>query len=143
MILPDVNLLVYAHNADSRQHAAAINWWRNLVSGRDPVAICCASLVGFVRITTHPGIQSNPLSIDEAFEITDSWFEAPNVQWLHPGSRHYSLFQSLLKHVGVGGNLVSDAHLAALALEHNCELHSNDTDFGRFKGLNWVNPLVS
>ena len=104
MILPDVNLLVYAHNAASPFHTTARKWWQELMNQDRPVALCWASLAGFVRIVTHPGIQSHPLPIGEAFTITD-------------------------------------AHLAALAIEHQCELHSNDSDFARFRGFKWVNPL--
>lgn len=141
MILPDINLLVYAHNEASRFHPAAKRWWVQALHGEQPVALCWASLTGFVRIVTHSGIQTNPASIEEALAMVDSWLEHPNLHWLHPGRRHYALFRSLLAVAGVGGNLVTDAHLAALAIEHQCELHSNDADFARFSGLHWVNPL--
>ena len=141
MILPDVNLLVYAHNEASRFHAAAKRWWMDLMLEGRPVGLSWASVMGFVRIVTHPGIQSSPLKVEEALVITDSWFTRTNVQWLQPGSRHYRLFGSLLREVGTGVNLVTDAHLAALAIEHQGELHSNDADFARFPGLRWVNPI--
>jgi toxin-antitoxin system PIN domain toxin len=128
MILPDINLLVYAHNEASRFHPAAKRWWVQTLEGEQPVALCWATLTGFVRIVTH-------------LAMVDSWLEHPNLHWLHPGRRHYALFRSLLAAAGVGGNLVTDAHLAALAIEHQCELHSNDADFARFSGLRWVNPL--
>lgn len=142
MVLPDVNLLVYAHNETSRFHKPAKRWWKELMNGDSPVMLCWTSVLGFVRIATHPGIQTDPVSVEASFAITDSWLERPNVHWLHPGRRHYPIFRSLLIHVGVGGNLVTDAHLAALSIEHNCELQSNDTDFGRFPGLRWTNPLA-
>lgn len=142
MILVDINLLVYAHNEASRFHQKAKQWWMERLAGDQPIALCWASLTGFVRIVSHPGIQTDPVSIEEAFAMADAWIEHPNVYWVHPGPRHYSLFRSLLTMAGVGGNLVTDAHLAALAIEHQCELHSNDTDFAAFSGLRWVNPLV-
>jgi hypothetical protein len=141
MILPDINLLVYAHNEASRFHVTAKRWWLEVLAGDQPVALCWASLTGFVRIVTHPGIQTDPVSVEEALAMVDTWIEHPNVHWLHPGGRHYGLFRTLLVTAGVGGNLVTDAHLAALAIEHQCELHSNDADFASFSGLRWVNPL--
>lgn len=141
MILPDVNLLVHAHNEASRFHPPALRWWMELMRGRKPVGLARASVMGFVRIVTQPGIQSSPLKVETALAITDSWFARTNVQLLHPGSRHYRIFASLLREVGTAGNLVSDAHLAALAIENQAELHSNDADFVRFPGLRWVNPL--
>lgn len=141
MILPDVNLLVYAHNAASPFHTLARKWWQELMNQDRPVALCWASLAGFIRIVTHPGIQSHPLPVEEAFAITDTWLAVPHVQWLQPGSRHYAIFRELLTDSGAAGNLVTDAHLAALAIEHRCELHSNDSDFARFRGFKWVNPL--
>ena len=142
MILPDVNLLVYAHNEASRFHAAAKQWWLEIVNGNQPVALCWASLMGFVRIVTHPGIQTDAVSVEDAFGMVDAWIEHPNVHWLHPGGRHYGLFRSLLTTAGLGGNLVTDAHLAALAIEHQAELYTTDADFARFPGLRWVNPLA-
>lgn len=142
MILPDINLLVYAHNEASRFHEAAVRWWVEVMRNGEPLGLCWANVTGFVRLVTHPAVLAKPLTVEHALAITDSWFEPANVQWLHPGQRHYSLFGSLLKAVGTGGNLVTDAHLAALAIEHQCELHSNDTDFGRFSGLRWVNPIA-
>ncbi len=141
MILPDINLLVYAHNESSRFHAAAKRWWIEALGGDQPVALCWAGVTGFVRIVSHPGIQTDPVSVEEALVMVDTWTGHPNVHWLHPGGRHYGLFRSLLIAAGVGGNLVTDAHLAALAIEHQCELHSNDADFAAFSGLRWVNPL--
>jgi toxin-antitoxin system PIN domain toxin len=141
MILPDTNLLVYAHNEASRFHRRAKQWWIGLLGGDEPVALCWATVMGFVRIVTHPGIQSNPMAVEDSLEIVDSWLKYPHLHWLHPGRQHYTLFRSLLGGIGVGGNLVTDAHLAALAIEHQCELHSNDADFASFSGLRWVNPL--
>lgn len=142
MILPDVNLLVYAHNEASRYHNQARSWWVELMQGSTPVGISWAVLTGFLRIVTHPGIQSAPLGIEEALSITDSWIDQPMVHWLEPGRRHYQILSSLLRSMGTGGNLITDAHLAALAIEHQAELHSNDADFARFPGLRWINPLT-
>jgi uncharacterized protein len=142
MIVPDINLLVYAHNEASRFHAATKRWWLEVLGGDQPVGLCWATVTGFVRIVSHPAIQTNPVSVEDALAMVDTWIEHPNVHWLHPGGRHYDLFRSLLIAAGVGGNLVTDAHLAALAIEHQCELHSNDADFAAFSGLRWLNPIA-
>jgi len=143
MILPDVNLLVYAHNEASRFHLPALRWWLDLMRGGKPVGLGWATVMGFVRIVTHPGIQASPLKVEQALAITDSWFARANVQVVHPGSRHYRILSEFLREVGTGGNLVTDAHLAALGRGHQGELHSNDADFCRFPGLRWVNPIAS
>lgn len=142
MVLPDVNLLVYSHNEASRFHADAKKWWIDLHSQAQPVALAWPLILGFVRIVTHPAIQTDPRSVTEAFDIVDSWLALPLIQWIQPGTKHYAILRTLLQAVGVGGNLCSDAHLAALAIEHQCELHSTDADFARFPGLKWVNPLT-
>lgn len=141
MIVPDVNLLVYAYNSDAPAHAAARKWWEGLLSGEAPVGIPWAVVVGFVRLMTHPAILVQPMSTALAIRHVRSWLEVPGVVLLEPGPRHLPLLENMLEQAGVGGNLVTDAHLAAVALEHQAELHSNDTDFARFAGLRWHNPL--
>lgn len=142
MIVPDVNLLVYAYNSDAPHHNAARNWWEGLLSGtgavRLPWVVCC----GFVRLMTHQSVLLRPMSTDDALKHVRAWLAVPNVEVLEPGPRHLELLQGLLAEAGVGGNLVTDAHIAALAIEHQAEVHSNDVDFGRFSGLRWRNPLL-
>ena len=141
MIVPDVNLLVYAYNADAPAHRAARNWWEELLSGDQPVRLPWAVCCGFVRIMTHTAVLLHPLSTDQAVTHVRSWLDLANVEVLEPGPRHLEILQRLLGQAGIGGNLVTDAHIAALALEYQAEVHSNDADFARFPGLRWRNPL--
>ncbi|MBS2037142.1 type II toxin-antitoxin system VapC family toxin [bacterium] len=141
MIVPDVNLLIFAYNSDAVAHTAARQWWENLLSGDEPVAIPWVVLCGFVRLMTHPAVLVVPMEIPQAFIHVRSWLSRPNVQILEPGPRHLEILENTLQQAGVGGNLVTDAHIAALALEYQAQVHSNDADFGRFSGLRWHNPL--
>lgn len=142
MILPDINLLVYAYNSDAPLHGPAKRWWEQLLSNQTPVAIPWIVSRGFVRIMTHPRVLERPLEIGIALQRVRSWLEWPSVQIPQPGPRHLDIFEKLLNSVGTGGNLVTDAALAALAIEFQCELCSNDADFSRFPGLRWTNPLI-
>jgi uncharacterized protein len=141
VILPDLNLVVYAHNADAPEHAASRAWWEELLNGDDPVAIPWAVSMGFVRLMTHRSVLVTPLTPQAAVIHVRAWFACPNVQPLDPGPQHLDIVERLLVSAGVAGNLTTDAHIAALAIEHQCELHSNDQDFARFPGLRWRNPL--
>lgn len=141
MILPDVNLLVYAYNSEATLHKEAVLWWEDLLNGTESVAIPWAVSCGFVRIMTHPRVLETPMKPEAATDVVRSWFDVPVVSAVSPGRRHLDLLRTLFMSLGVGGNLVTDAHLAAIAIELQAELHSNDTDFSRFPGLNWRNPL--
>lgn len=141
MILPDINLLLYAYNRDSPSHASALAWWEALMNGTQPVGLAWVVLLGFIRISTHPRLLSTPLSSARACDITRSWIAQPQVILLSPGNRHADILFGLLAEIGTAGNLTTDAHLAALAIEHQAELHTTDADFSRFSGLRWVNPL--
>lgn len=143
MVLVDVNLLVHAVNADSPHHAAARAWLDNLLQGAGPVALPWAVLTGFVRITTHPRILPHPLPLDEALKVMNQWLALPSVTVPHPTSRHAQEFEAACRGAAATGNLVTDAHLAALATEHGAELASCDADFAKFPGLRWFNPLGS
>lgn len=142
MIVPDVNLLVYAYNADAPLHQRAKDWWEDALSRTErPVGLDWVVMLGFVRLMTHPAVLENPLRPEQATAPLAEWLAQPHVEVLQPGPRHLQIFESLLVGTGVAGNLSTDAHLAALAIEHKAELHSNDRDFGRFPGLRWRNPL--
>lgn len=141
MIVPDLNLLVYAYNADAPNHEDARHWWEELLSGDHPVGLPWAVICGFVRLMTHPSVLLEPLETGEALGHVRSWLSLANVEVLDPGPRHLELLERALKEAGVGGNLVTDAHLAAIAIEYQAEIHSNDVDFARFSGLSWRNPL--
>jgi toxin-antitoxin system PIN domain toxin len=142
VIVPDVNLLVYAYTARAPHHVAARSWWERLVSGDEPVGMPWAVSLGFLRLMTHPAVLETPMRPEQALAAVESWFERPNVQVLDPGPRHLRILRGLVEDLGLAANLTTDAHLAALAIEHGCTLVSNDADFGRFAGLRWTNPLA-
>ena len=141
MILPDVNLLVYAVDETSSFHKAAHRWLDNALSSTDPVGLCYPTMLGFIRLITNRRIFSNPLSLEEAAAFVDAWLEQPNVSIVVPTPRHWPLVKDLLIASGTAGNLTTDAHIAALAVEHGFTVYSNDADFGRFQKVKWVNPL--
>jgi len=142
MVLPDVNLLVYAHNESAPGHARARAWWEDVINRQEPVGLPWAVALGFVRLVTHPAVFVRPLEPLAALGHVELWLEQPQVDVLEPGPRHLVILRELLSAAGVAGALTTDAHLAALAIEHQCELHSNDTDFARFPGLRWHDPLA-
>jgi toxin-antitoxin system PIN domain toxin len=141
MRLPDVNLLVYAYDDASTHHRRAKPWLEGLLSGAEPIGFAWLVLLGFVRITTRPLLTSSPFTSDEAFDLVEGWLSQPNAVVLHPTDRHAAILRGLLEPLGTAANLTNDAHLAALAIEHGGEVCSADTDFARFKGLRWTNPL--
>jgi hypothetical protein len=139
--LLDLNLLLYAVNRDSRQHRKAKAWLDNVMSGEEPVAFPWIVLLGFLRISTNRRILSRPLSLSKALEIVSGWLAQPTARTLSPQEEHWRILSSLLADTGTAGNLTTDAHLAALAIEHGCELCSTDNDFARVPKLRWTNPL--
>jgi toxin-antitoxin system PIN domain toxin len=141
MILVDANLLLYAEDSLSRHHAAARQWWDERLSAPAPVCLCWPILNAFLRIGTNVRLHQRPLTLKEACARVQSWFQQPCVRLIQPTDQHWELLQKMLHQANAGGNLVSDAHLAALAVEHNCVLYSTDTDFARFRGLKWENPI--
>ncbi|HEX2644811.1 MAG TPA: type II toxin-antitoxin system VapC family toxin [Thermoanaerobaculia bacterium] len=141
MILPDINLLVYAYNSSAPGHLRAKSWWEECLSGDGTVGLPWAVLLGYLRLMTSRNVLVEPLSPAEAIGHIRSWLERPQTQFLLPGPRHLDLLDNLLRTAGISGSLTTDAHLAALAIEHQAELHSNDADFSRFPGLRWTNPL--
>lgn len=142
MKLPDVNLLLYTADESSSHSARARSWLERALSGTEEVGFAWPTLLGFIRISTNPAVFANPLSAAEAFEFVDSWLGAPVATVVHPSERHASHLRELLESIGsTAGNLTTDAHLAALAIEHGAELCSHDTDFARFEGLRWTDPL--
>jgi len=141
VILPDVNLLVYAYNTADPRHDQARGWWEEVVNASVPVGLPWVTAAGFIRLMTHPRLLERPLTPPEATRRVRAWLDAPSVTVIQPGRRFAELFLGFLDTVGTAGNLTTDAQLAALAVEHQAELHSNDTDFARFPGLRWRNPL--
>ena len=141
MIVPDVNLLLYAYNDGAPLHRPARGWWEGLLNGTERVGIPWVVTVGFVRLLTHPRMREHPATIAQAMDFVDHWFRSPNVTPLNPRRQHLVLVRRALDAAGVGGNLATDAHIAALAIEYQAEVHSTDSDFSRFPGLRWRNPL--
>lgn len=141
MKLVDVNLLLYAIDEGAPKHPQARPWLEEVLSGTEAVAFAWAVLLGFLRISTNAAILESPLQAGEALDYVDAWLGRPVATTVAPTDRHAGLLRDLLGPLGAGGNLTSDAHLAALAIEHGAELCSCDTDFARFEGLRWHDPL--
>lgn len=142
MILVDANLLLYAEDSLSEHHEAARTWWDAQLSGSDAVGLCWPVLNAFIRIATNARLHQRPLTLKEATERVQSWLNQSCVRIIQPTDGHWTIFQQMLRSGNAVGNLVTDAHLAALAVEHNCLLPSTDADFSRFRGLKWKNPIA-
>jgi toxin-antitoxin system PIN domain toxin len=143
VILVDVNILIYAHTAESPSHTRARDWLDGQLSGDTRVAIPWQSLLAFLRLMTNPRILARPEPMDEAWAQVRRWLDCPVVWTPQPGERHAEILEQLLKGSGATANLVPDAHLAALAIEHGLTVCSADADFARFDGVRWMNPLVA
>ena len=141
MIVPDVNLLVYAYNEDAFLHDRAKAWWGASLSGTEPVGLAWSVMLGFARVVANRRILAAPIGVERALYHCRSWLAQPQVQVLIPGPSHLDILADLLRGPTAVSALVPDAHLAALAIEHQAELYSNDSDFGRFSGLRWRNPV--
>lgn len=141
MILIDANLLIYSVNLDSPHHGQARGWLEKTLSGSTFVGLPWICLLAFLRITTRPGIFARPLHADEAIGFVASWLDQPFVDSVAPGDGHWPILRNLLRATGTSGNLTSDAHVAALAIERGATVCSADHDFKRFPGVNHVNPL--
>jgi toxin-antitoxin system PIN domain toxin len=139
--LPDVNLLLYAADKSSPRHRPARLWVEAALSGPETVALAWSVLLAFVRLSTRAPIFERPLETGQAFDLLDEWLDRPCVTVVHPTDRHAAVLRELLAPLGTAGNLTTDAHLAALAIEHGALLCSCDTDFARFQGLRWADPL--
>lgn len=143
MKLLDLNLLLYAADETTAHHRVARPWLEQQLSGSETIALPWAVLLGFIRLTTKRQLMADPFSVDEAIGLVEEWLSRPNTVVVHPTDRHAAILRELLAPLGAGGNLTTDAHLAALAIEHGAELCSADADFARFPRLRWVNPLTA
>ena len=143
MIVPDVNLLVYAYSRGSIHHEKARFWWEGLLNGQEPVGLPWVVIYGFIRLMTNPRVLESPVGMGQALDIVGAWLRRPRVLPLSPGAGHLDLLVALLGSAGGGSNLTTDAAIAAVALEHKAVVHSNDVDFLRFDSLTVVNPLKS
>ena len=141
MILIDVNVLVYAHRADSPHHAVLKPWLENVINGDQAYGISDVVMSGFLRIVTHPAIFNPPSTMKNALEYCSEVRDRPHCVKINPGERHWQIFIDLCRETGVKGNLVPDAYLAALAIESGSEWITTDRDYSRFPKLRWRNPL--
>jgi len=141
MIVPDLNLLLYAHNRSVPQHASALNWWSELMNGGQDIGLPEPVLYGFLRITTQRGILVSPLPLDQAMAIMRSWLDWPRLRVLYGTAGSLNRALALAEALGVAGRLTTDIQIAALTMEYRGTLHSADTDFARMPGLRWSNPL--
>jgi uncharacterized protein len=136
----DANILIYAVNTDAEHHERSVRWIDEALSGGATVGFAWVVLLAFLRLATKPNVFRRPLSLAEATAQVDSWLAQPAALLLEPTARHLEVMSELLRSVGSGGNLVNDAHLGALAIEHRGTVVSFDSDFGRFPGVSWEAP---
>jgi uncharacterized protein len=141
VIVPDVNLLVYAVISGFPQHSRAHAWWEETINGYSRVGLTHPAVFGFLRTATSARVLASPLTVKAATDYVEDWLDQPNVELLTPGPKHLGITFGLLHDIGTAGNLTTDIQLAAYAIEHKGEVHSNDTDFARFPKVKWVNPL--
>ena len=142
MILVDANILLYAEDYLQPRHKQARAWWDDQLSGTGVVCLCWTVLSAFIRIGTNPRVFEHPLSLEQALARVQSWLDQPCTRVVRPTERHWTVFKQVLTDGQAVANLVTDAHLAALAIEHGCELASTDADFARFPKLKWRNPIA-
>ena len=141
MILVDTNILLYAEDKTSPLHEEARHWWDTQLSGESPVCLCWLIINAFIRICTNRRVFQNPLTMEQTIRRVQSWLDQPCLRLIEPTESHWRIFQTMLLDGQANANLVPDAHLAALAVEHGCILYSSDSDFSRFPKLKWKNPL--
>ncbi len=141
MILLDTNLLLYAVDRHAPRHQVAREWLETTLSGGREIRLAWVVILAFLRIATRHGWSRKPLSIEVAFNLVQGWLDHPSVSIIHPGPEHGLILRRLLQEAGTAGNLTTDAHLAALAIEYDAELVSADNDFTQFRGLHWKNPF--
>jgi toxin-antitoxin system PIN domain toxin len=142
VIIPDVNLLLYAVVTAFPQHATAHEWWEDTINSAAEIGLASPAIFGFIRIATNPRVLSPLLPVETAMGYVSAWLGQPNISHLTPGPRHIEIAFGLLAGVGTGANLTTDVQLAALALEYGADICSNDADFARFPGLRYLNPLT-
>jgi len=141
MICPDINILLYAHFRSFPQHTNAMRWWDGVLSGTSPVRIGHVVILGFLRISTNRKVFALPLTMSQAIQVVDGWLSQPNVKLIAPSDTHWINLKTMLTSSHAGSNLTTDAHIAALAGDYGMTVYTNDTDFGRFSGIKFHNPL--
>jgi len=141
MIIPDINLLLYAYDVNSPYHKKAVAWWEECLSGTESIGLATVVIFGFVRIVTNARVFHSPMSTSDAASRVRSWLLQPVTQVLEPPADHTEQVLQLLEVLGTAGNLVTDAQIAAFAIDHGAVVHTADADFMRFHGLRWLNPI--
>ena len=141
MKVVDLNVLLYAINEDAPEHSKAKRWWESALNGDEQMGLAWAVVLGFLRLATRGGLLPRPLTPTRALDIAQEWIEHPLVVLLHPGDAHWQRLRTLIETSGLAGNLTSDAHLAALAIEYDATLYSTDKDFTRVGSLRVKNPI--
>ena len=141
MILPDVNVLVYAHRQDAPNHVAYREWLESVINSEQAYGMADLVLSGFLRVVTHPRVFNPPSTLEQALGFISDVRNQPNCVLVQPGRRHWAIFEQLCRTVHVKGNLVPDAYLAALAIESGSEWITTDRDFSRFPRLSWRHPF--
>ena len=141
MKIVDINLLIYAINKDAPHHFRAKKWLEDSLSGDEHLGFAWIVILGFLRIVTNGRVMPAPLSPEIAIDFVNDWLQQPPSQTVVPTHQHWAIFQELILPLGTAANLTSDAHLAALAIEHGARLYSTDNDFSRFRALRWTNPV--
>ena len=142
MILPDANLILYAYDLESPFHPVAADWWTRCLNEVEAVGLAQVILFAFLRLSTSPRVFANPLSLADAIREVRAWSAQPNVRVLATDQDHWHRVCELLNRAGGAGNLVIDAQLAAVAMEYRGTVHTADTDFQRFAGVKWFNPIT-
>jgi toxin-antitoxin system PIN domain toxin len=140
MVVVDANVLLYAVNLDAPNHETARRWLERALAGDEPVGFAWLVLLAFVRIATLRAVSPRPLTVEQALDVVEAWLESPAGSIAAPTSRHLAIFRALLAESGTAGNLASDAHLAALAVEHGARVCTFDRDFERFVGITVERP---
>lgn len=141
MIIPDINLLIYAHNDQDSRHIIAKTWWESRLNGDKPVGLPWVVTSGFIRLMTHPRVLNRPMTAAQATDTVRAWLQQPVVRIVTPGEDFTDIFLNYLNTIGTAGNLTTDAQIASIVVENQATLFSNDSDFERFPGLRWKNPL--
>ncbi len=142
MILPDLNLLLYAYNSHTPQHSSARRWWEEAMNGDELIGLPFEVTFGFIRVATNPRLGLAKVALADARRVVESWLNLPQARVLNPGALHFARVMDLMAAAMAAGPILSDAILAAYAIEHRATLFTNDGDFARFPVLKWENPLL-
>lgn len=142
MIIPDINLLLYAYNPHSPQNSVAKQWWEQTINQEELIGLPLEVAFGFIRIATHQRLGPTRVPLEEARKVVESWFELPQLRTLTPQGNHFNHVMDLMKTSMSSGAMLSDAILAAYAIANRATLFTNDDDFSRFPGLKWRNPII-